>query len=59
MTKNIIKALVTCVAVWLIVGLIASWRFDMTFIQGLLRPYSIFLAVAGGVGSFIGFMRKK
>ena len=59
MTKNVIKALVTGVVVWLIVGLIASWRFDMTFIQGLLRPYSIFLAVAGAVGSFIGFMRKK
>ena len=59
MDKNIlIKSLLNGVISLLVLAVLLSLIKDMSFVQALTVPYTIAVAIAAMVGSYIGFARK-
>ena len=59
MDKNIfIKSLLNGVISLLVLAVLLSLIKDMSFVQALTGPYTIAIAIAAMVGSYIGFARK-
>ena len=54
----IVKSLINGVVSWLLVALIVTLKKDVSFVQVLTEPYTIFLAVAAAFGSYAGYNRK-
>ena len=59
MSKNIIiKSLVESLIGWVLLALVMCLTRNITFVQALIAPYSIGLAVSAFVGCCIGYQRK-
>lgn len=59
MDKNIlIKSLLNGVISLLVLAVLLSLIKDMSFVQALTELYTIAVAIAAMVGSYIGFARK-
>ena len=59
MKSIIIKSLINMVLAWLLVALVICLKQDISYVDALTAPYTIYLAIAAGVGSFIGFMIRR
>ena len=59
MKSIIIKSLINMILAWLLVALVICLKQGIGYGEALTAPYSIYLAIAAGVGSFIGFMIRK
>jgi hypothetical protein len=59
MDKTILgKSLLNGVIAWILIALILFLLKGMAFTQALTAPYTIFMAIAAVIGSYIGYMRK-
>ena len=58
-TKIIIKSLVESLISWVVLALVLCLMMDVPFVQSLIAPQSIVIAVSAFVGSCIGFQRKE
>lgn len=56
--NSIIKSLLNGIASFLLVALAQTLIKGVTFVQALVSPYTVFLAVTAIVFSFIGFTVK-
>ena len=57
--KNIlVKAIINGVITWLLLPLVMCLIKDANFVDSLISPTTICIAIAAGIGSYIGYVRK-
>ena len=59
MDKNVIKALINMVLVWLLVSLVLCFKNHISYVDALKMPKIIIIAIVAGVASYAGFTMKN